>query len=134
MLNWPRILSFWFQHASSGQVIQGRITVIPSGIVTKIVTVLSKQLLFAARYCSSDTRTQFPGTGDFSFKVKPSLSTVCKIQVWTVGQRTPTHQPALFKIYSRDAANIAAERCVVVPAETFVSTVALTGRLRHKVA
>ena len=38
VLNWPRILSFWFQHASSGQVIQGRITVIPSGIVTEIVT------------------------------------------------------------------------------------------------
>ena len=93
VLNWPRIQSFWFQHPSSGQVIQGRIAVVPSGIVTKIVTspqqavIVRSKILFI---CHEDAISR-----DWRFLVQSgaSLSRVCKFQVWTVGRRTPTRPP-----------------------------------------
>ena len=52
-------------------------------------------------------------------QIEASLSTVCKLQVWTVGRPTPTYPP--FSRFTFEM--LAAERCVVVPAKTFVSTV-----------
>ena len=95
--------------------------------MTKIVASPQQAVIVRSRYCSSDTEDAISRDWRFLVQSGASPTTVCKIQVWTVGT-TNTHTPALFKIYSRDAAHIAAERCVVVPAETFVSTIALTRR------
>ena len=63
-----------------------------------------------------------------------SLLTVCAFQVWTAGRRAPTRPPLhnlaasrTLKVVLKIYPHMAVERCIVVLAETFVSTVALMG-------
>ena len=49
------------------------------------------------------------------------------VWTWSIYLLGPSRSHVVLKIYSRGAAHIPVERCVVVPAETSVSTVALLG-------